>query len=144
MDADIMHGEDVEKIHMEGEIVEVDFTTHVEAFDLDFAFHSEVLAILIAKNNFQSDYDGFIGIAPLTSLAEDEELNNFVLGLKHEGYIDHLIVTLINDSIDKKSIIKFGDYEDAVFDPKNDDQFVLLETISNESWNLGVHSAFFG
>ena len=67
---------------MEGNIVDVEFTTYVHAFDLDFEFHSNALAVLSAENSFETEFDGFIGIAPMTSLNETERDKNFVYGLK--------------------------------------------------------------
>ena len=52
-----------------------------------------------------------------------------------------MIVTLINDSVNRKSIIKFGDYEESVFE---NDKFILLQTLSPDSWILGMHSALLG
>ena len=46
------------------------FGQHVSTFDLDFQFHSNVLAVIEASDNFTTKYDGFIGIAPFTSLDE--------------------------------------------------------------------------
>lgn len=72
----------------------------------------------VDKNNgfktFESDYSGYIGIAPWTANEKEKEYN-FMWQLKQAGLIDHLTMSFyihLEDSPNKyASSIKFGSFD---------------------------------
>jgi len=61
---------------------------------------------------FHSEFDGFIGLAPYTSIQEKEL--SFLYQLKKNNYIDHPSFSIYTreNSRDNKSLIKFGGYDE--------------------------------
>lgn len=84
-----------------------------------------------------SDLSGFIGIAPFSAVEGRSQSENFLLNMKSQGLIDHLIVTLINDSADDRSLVKFGSYANDASTLSDGDPMILLKTMSSDSWVLG-------
>ena len=64
------------------------------------------------KESFDSNFSGFLGIAPWSS-ADPNGDENFLYQLKKQGMIDHQTVSFfISDKTTKdKSTIKFGSYD---------------------------------
>ena len=94
--------ETLRDVTFSGKKVNQEYSSYVEELNKTISFNTDTLAVLDADKTIISELSGFIGIAPVTS--EDMQHNmrnelteNFLLNMKDQGLIDHLIVTLIND-----------------------------------------------
>jgi len=70
----------------------------------------DFFAIEKAANDFESSYDGYIGLAPHTASNRDKE-KSFLFQMKKSGLIDHMIVSFYTNQ-DRKSSIKFGSWDE--------------------------------
>lgn len=108
-------------------------------FTLNDFYRETVLdmkAFAIMQSNtvtFKSDhYSGYLGLAPYSSDNSIQEENIFY-HLKHEGIIDHAIVSLYLKK-EGHSFIKFGSYDkEALY---NHSDFTVLKTIGKDSWAI--------
>lgn len=64
------------------------------------------------KKRFTSKTDGFMGLAPYTSLPDQKE-RNFMYQLKQNGYIDHIVFSAyLSMGYGNTTHIKFGAFDE--------------------------------
>jgi hypothetical protein len=73
---------------------------------------SAALAIKTMDPSFNQYWDGMIGLAPWNTLLGGDKTRNFMTGLKENGIIDHMVVSIyIREHSGNSSHIKFGSYD---------------------------------
>jgi len=91
-----------------------------------------------AWQNFESDYSGYIGIAPWTANPDEKE-KNFMWQLKQAGLIDHMTVSFfvhLDDAMypNSPSTIKFGSWDPINI--KNGELVSIIRTADATSWDI--------
>lgn len=93
------------------------------------------------RNPFQTDFSGYLGIAPWTADPDNKE-RNFLWQLRNQGMVDHMTISFFVHLDDNKypnsgSTIKFGSW-----DPINvadDDEIKFVRTVDKTTWDMKVN-----
>jgi hypothetical protein len=111
------------------------------------ALHQEFLEITGVQKDakhkpFDTDYSGYLGIAPWTADPDRKE-QNFLWQLKDQKLINHMTMSFfvhLDDAShpDSPSTIKFGGWDPLNVDPRSPIKFIRTFK-DNKSWDMKVN-----
>ena len=128
---DTINGDKMGSNKFEGYTMNDNLEFSFEGKEIDTNVNLNFLAINKAEENFESPYDGYVGLAP----GGGNEYN-LLDQLKDKGHIDHRIVAFYTEMHNQDSSIKFGSWDEQGL--REGTRLRMIQTTDNESWEVSL------
>lgn len=124
---------DLQEISFSAQKGSEDFRFQYEKYDrITNVTDIPIFSIVGASKKFQSDYQGYIGIAPYANQYTNK-VKSFIFNLKQKNLIDHIVIAMyVEMEQGNSSVIKFGSYDPDALTT----ELVLFRTVASSTWSL--------